>query len=448
MFSVLKGVTSLLLASLVAGKVYFKETFDDDSWKTRWVQNENISKYKDFEVVSGMFNDNPSNKGLQTTTDNAFYAISAPLDEIFSTRDKTLVLQYTMKQENKFECSSNYIKLFPRNLKQKELDNNSHFNLLFGPNKCKKFNQTQAFLTYKQKQPLLKKQVDTTSDRFTHLYTFIIKPDQSYQILIDNEEKASGHFYDDWDYLEPKKIPDPKIKKPLDWVDEEYIDDPNDKRPEGLDVIPRYIPEPDSVKPDDWDEIEFGMWIPVMKENPEFQEWYPKTIRNPAYIGEWIQPMIDNPDYYEDSEIYVQEHAYVGFEFYQVNAGTIFDNIIITDSIEEAKAFAEETKVDVSKEKELLEKYLSEQEILKKQQEFDEAKRLEEEFNYNNYNDDDLDFLNFESSSEEEEEEESSEEDTDEEEEEEEEEEDDDGEFVIYDDKKKSKKTKKNNGYL
>ncbi|OUM64048.1 hypothetical protein PIROE2DRAFT_9278 [Piromyces sp. E2] len=403
MHFIIKGITSILLASLVAGKVYFKETFDDDSWKSKWVQNEDTKTYKDFEVVSGLFNPNPSNKGLQTTVDNAFYAISAPLDEIFSTKDKTLVIQYTMKQENKFTCSSNYIKLFPRNLKQKQLNSKSHFNLLFGPNKY-----------------------------------------QTYQILIDNEEKASGHFFDDWDYLEPKMIPDPKVKKPVNWVDEEFIDDPEDKRPEGWDVIPRYIPEPDSVKPDDWDEIENGMWIPVMKENPEFQEWYPKTIRNPAYMGPWIHPKIDNPDYYEDNEIYVQEHAYVGFEFYQVDGRTIFDNIIITDSIEEAKAFAEETKVDIDVEKKLLEKYLNEQELLRKQREFDEAKRIEEEFNYGNYKDDDLEFLNNESSSEEEEEDSSSDEEY-EGSSSEEEEDDDDDEFVIYDDKKdKKKKAKKN----
>ncbi|ORX61027.1 calreticulin [Piromyces finnis] len=439
-----KGITSLFLASLVAGKVYFKETFDDDSWKTRWVQNEDSKTYKDFETVSGLFNPNPSNKGLQTTVDNAFYAISAPLDEIFSTKDKTLVIQYTMKQEDKFSCSSNYIKLFPRNLKQKELNFSSHFNLLFGPNKCKAFNQTQAFLTYNQKQNLLKKQVDTTADRFTHLYTFIVKPDQSYQILIDNEEKASGHFFDDWNYLEPKMIPDPKIKKPINWVDEEFIDDPEDKRPEGWDVIPRYIPEPDSVKPDDWDEIENGMWIPVLKENPEFQEWYPKTIRNPAYMGPWIHPKIDNPDYYEDNDIYVQEHAYVGFEFYQVDGHTIFDNIIITDSIEEAKAFAEETKVDINVEKELLEKYLSEQELIKKQREYDEAKRMEEEFNYGNYKDDDLEFLNNESSSDEEKES-SSDDEYEGSSDDEDENDDDDDEFVIYDDKKDKKKKEKKN---
>jgi len=46
-----KGITSLFFTSLVAGKVYFKETFDDDSWKTRWVQNEDTKTYKDFEVT-------------------------------------------------------------------------------------------------------------------------------------------------------------------------------------------------------------------------------------------------------------------------------------------------------------------------------------------------------------------------------------------------------------
>ncbi|ORX82106.1 calreticulin [Anaeromyces robustus] len=436
----IKGITSVLLASLVAGKVYFKETFDDDSWKTKWVQNEDTVKFKDFEVTSGIYSENPNNKGLRTTTDNAFYAISAPLDEIFSTKDKTFVIQYTMKQEKKVTCSSNYIKLFPRNLKQKQLNSSSYYNLLFGPNKCKTFNQTQAYLTYNQKKPLLKKQVDTTADHLTHLYTFIVKPDQTYQILIDNEEKASGHFFNDWDYLEPKMIPDPKVKKPENWVDEEFIDDPNDKRPEGLDVIPRYIPDPQSVKPDDWDEIDDGMWIPVMMENPEFQEWYPKTIRNPAYMGEWIHPKIENPDYYEDNEIYVQEYAYVGFEFYQVNAGTLFDNIIITDSIEEAQEFAKLTSIDQEKEQKLYDDYINQQEILKKQREFDEARKMEEEFNFRNYSDDDLDFLNFESSSSSDEESDESSEESSDDDDNEEEEEDDDGEFVIYDDKKKTKK--------
>merc|ERR1719281_628531 len=55
--------------------------------------------------------------------------------------------------------------------------------------------------------------------------------------------------------------------------------------------------------------------------------------------------MIDNPEYKEDNELHArcENCKYVGFELWQVKAGTIFDDIIITDSVEEAKAFAKET---------------------------------------------------------------------------------------------------------
>ncbi len=55
--------------------------------------------------------------------------------------------------------------------------------------------------------------------------------------------------------------------------------------------------------------------------------------------------MIPNPDYVEDKELYVRckDCTHVGFELWQVKAGTIFDDIIVTDSLEEAKAFADKT---------------------------------------------------------------------------------------------------------
>merc|ERR1719313_123741 len=55
--------------------------------------------------------------------------------------------------------------------------------------------------------------------------------------------------------------------------------------------------------------------------------------------------MIDNPDYKEDKKLYerCKDCAMVGFELWQVKSGTMFDDIIITDSLDEAKAFAKET---------------------------------------------------------------------------------------------------------
>jgi len=80
-------------------------------------------------------------------------------------------------------------------------------------------------------------------------------------------------------------------------------------------------------------------------------------IDNPAYKGEWVHPLIDNPDYVEDNEIYAfQNNKFVGFEIWQVKAGTIFDNIIITDDVKEAESLAELTKATQEGEKKMQQK--------------------------------------------------------------------------------------------
>jgi len=82
-----------------------------------------------------------------------------------------------------------------------------------------------------------------------------------------------------------------------------------------------------------------------MIPNPEYKgEWKAKQIPNPAFKGKWVHPEIPNPDYTEDKEVYVQKSiGYVGIELWQVKAGTLFDNIIVTDSIEEAESFLDAT---------------------------------------------------------------------------------------------------------
>lgn len=101
-----------------------------------------------------------------------------------------------------------------------------------------------AILNYKGTNHNLKKTVSAPNDVLTHTYTLIIKPDQTYQVLVDGEEKAAGSLLEDWDFLPAKKIQDPEAKKPVDWVDEAEIDDPTDVKPEGYDDIPEFIPDP------------------------------------------------------------------------------------------------------------------------------------------------------------------------------------------------------------
>lgn len=98
-------------------------------------------------------------------------------------------------------------------------------------------------------------------------------------------------------------------------------------------------------------------------------------IPNPEYKGEWIHPVVPNPKYKDDDELYLfEDNGAVGFELWQVKAGTIFDNILITDSVEEAKAHAEETFVKTQK----AEKVMKEEQD-KKQREKDEEERKKRE---------------------------------------------------------------------
>ncbi len=72
----------------------------------------------------------------------------------------------------------------------------------------------------------------TQDDEFTHLYTLIVRSDNSYTVKIDNKNEKEGKLEEDWDFLPTKTIPDPEAKKPEDWDDRAKIDDPEDSKPE------------------------------------------------------------------------------------------------------------------------------------------------------------------------------------------------------------------------
>lgn len=197
-------------------------------------------------------------------------------------------------------------------------------------------------------------------DQMTHQYTLILKPDNTYEVLIDNEKVESGKLEEDWDFIPPKKIPDPNAKKPDDWIEDPRMDDPTDTKPAGkIDIKsslssiffgidwdqPQHIPDPDAVKPSDWDDDIDGTWEAPTIDNPKFKgEWKARQINNPNYQGPWLHPEIDNPDYFEDKNLYLFKNiGAVGFDLWQVKAGTIFDNILITDSAERAREFSRET---------------------------------------------------------------------------------------------------------
>merc|ERR1711976_690636 len=325
--------------------IHFKEEFGDD-WESTWVSSTHNADQGKFVLSAGKFyNDAEKDKGLQTSQDARFYGISAKFDEAFSNEDKTLVIQFTVKHEQNIDCGGGYAKIFSSTLDQKDMHGESPYNIMFGPDICGPgTKKVHVIFNYKGKNLLLKKDIRCKDDVYTHLYTLIVRPDNTYEVKIDNKKAESGSLEEDWDFLKPKTIKDPNAKKPEDWDERETIDDPEDEKPEDWDQ-PEHIADPDAKKPDDWDDEMDGEWEPPMIDNPEYKgEWKPKQIPNPDYKGKWVHPEIDNPDYEPDDKLYrFADFGAIGFDLWQVKSGTIFDNILITDDEKYAETFGDET---------------------------------------------------------------------------------------------------------
>jgi len=333
--------------ALASAEKYFEDRFEDgEGYKQRWVEsNFKGAEQGAFKLSHGKFyGDADKDLGLQTSQDARFYGISAKL-EPFSNEGKSLVVQFTVKHEQKIDCGGGYIKLYPKDLDQKGLHGDSPYFIMFGPDICGySTKKVHVIFNYKGQNLLTKKDIKCKDDELTHLYTLIVNPDNTYVVKIDNEKVESGKLEEDWSFLPPKTIPDPNAKKPEDWEDNENIDDPEDKKPEDWDK-PEFIPDPDAKKPDDWDDEMDGEWAPPKINNPDYKgEWKPKQIPNPKYKGPWVHPEIDNPDYAPDEFLYrYKDIGAVGFDLWQVKSGTIFDNILVTDDEKYAEEVGNET---------------------------------------------------------------------------------------------------------
>merc|ERR1711977_274349 len=343
-------VVVALCLGAVAAEVHFEEDFSGD-WESRWVQSENKDDLGKFVATAGI-NGDASNLGLKTSQDAKFYGISAVTKE-FSNKDKPLVVQYSVKHEQGIDCGGAYLKLGPAPFDGKKFHGETVYNVMFGPDICGMTKRTHLIFNYKEKNLLKDKDLRTESDELTHIYTLVVKPDNTFAVSIDGSEVESGKLADGWKFLEPKEIDDPKANKP-----------------------------------DDWDDESDGEWEAPQIDNPEFKgEWKAKRIKNPAYKGVWAPKKIANPAYVEDDTIgQYASFGWVGIDVWQVKSGTIFDNLLITDDIDTAKAAADKLKdfqagekkqkeeKDAEKAKKAEEERAKAEEERKKKEEEDKAK--------------------------------------------------------------------------
>jgi calreticulin len=143
------------------------------------------------------------------------------------------VIQFSVKHEQNIDCGGGYLKIFDCSLDQKDMHGESPYLIMFGSDLCGPgTKKVHVIFSYKGKNHLIKKEVRCKDDVFTHYYTLIVQPDNTYEVLIDNEKVESGSLEEDWDFLPPKTIKDPDAKKPEDWDERATIPDPDDTKPE------------------------------------------------------------------------------------------------------------------------------------------------------------------------------------------------------------------------
>uniref|UniRef100_A0A8C9PKT5 Calreticulin-3 n=1 Tax=Spermophilus dauricus TaxID=99837 RepID=A0A8C9PKT5_SPEDA len=282
---------------LALATVYFQEEFlDGERWRNRWVQSTNDSQFGHFRVSSGKFyGHKEKDKGLQTTQNGRFYAISARFKP-FSNKGKTLVIQYTVKHEQKMDCGGGYIKIFPADLDQKNLNGKSQYYIMFGPDICGfDIKKVHVILHFKNQYHSNKKSIRCKVDGFTHLYALVLRPDLSYEVKVDGQAIESGSIEYDWNLTSFRKMEESSAES-KDWNQAKDAKAQDGLKPEGIDK----------------------------------DIWLHQKMKNTNYLTQ-----------YDLSEF--ENIGAIGLELWQVRSGTIFDNFLITDDEEYAENFAKAT---------------------------------------------------------------------------------------------------------
>ncbi|XP_008103057.2 calnexin isoform X1 [Anolis carolinensis] len=379
-------------APVPTGEVYFAENFDKGTLEG-WVlskakkddTDDEIAKYDGkWEVQEMKDTKLPGDKGLVLVSRAKHHAIAAKLNKPFIFDSKPFIIQYEVNFQNGIECGGAYVKLISKGHEQHldQFHDKTPYTIMFGPDKCGE--DYKLHFIFRHKSPKTGKYEEKHAkrpdadlknyftDKKTHLYTLVLNPDNSFEILVDQTVVNSGNLLSDMTPAvnPPREIEDPNDQKPEDWDERAKIADPDAVKPDDwdedapakipdedavkpegwLDDEPEYVPDPDAEKPEDWDEDMDGEWEAPQIANPKCESapgcgaWQRPTIDNPNYKGKWKPPMIDNPnyqgiwkprkipnpDFFEDLEPFkMTPFSALGLELWSMTSDIFFDNFII-----------------------------------------------------------------------------------------------------------------------
>ncbi|XP_061644109.1 calnexin [Phyllopteryx taeniolatus] len=385
------------------GEHFFAESFDRgtlDSWVLSSAKkedtDEDIAKYDGkWEVEEMKDSKLPGDKGLVLKSRAKHHAISAPLLRPFTFGTAPLIVQYEVNFQAGIDCGGAYIKLLTQTpeLDLDEFVDKTAYTIMFGPDKCGE--DYKLHFIFRHKNPKMGKYEEKHAkkpdadlrtyftDKKTHLYTLVVNPDNTFEMLVDQTVVNSGSLLTDVSppVNPPAEIEDPDDRKPEDWDERPKIQDPDATKPEDwdedapaqvpdedavkpdgwLDDEPEYVGDPDAVKPEDWDEDMDGEWEAPQIPNPACEvasgcgQWKRPMVDNPEYKGKWKAPMIDNPNYQgvwkprkiANPEFFEDLHPFrmsafsaVGLELWSMTSDIFFDNFLVTNDRNVAERWA------------------------------------------------------------------------------------------------------------
>ena len=187
----------------------YLETFQGDSSASgKWV----YSYQREFSSQSWIWGygfTKPTidcDKALIAEYPSTRYGIATLFDNPISVREEDLIVQYEVRYQKELECGGSYIKLLRDGSihSAQDLTSTTPYVLMFGPDVCGKTNRVHVIIPHYN--PVSGKWVEkhleggprAVIDEFTHLYTLIIRKDDSIEILIDQINKFTGNLNTDF----------------------------------------------------------------------------------------------------------------------------------------------------------------------------------------------------------------------------------------------------------
>ncbi len=297
---IVMSVTCLLVLG-ASGTRYFEETFSDgDGWQSRWTQSDwhkEDGKAGQFELRKAKWsNASPEGIGLATAENERYYMWTAPFLQEWpgSAAGRPLVIQFSVQHEQELDCGGAYVKLYSSvtadEKSPRAFTSETPFSVLFGPEICASHLRHVQVSLWPSSSPVMwigLKQPGRTApylrcytDQAVHTYTLEINPaDSTFAVYMDGVRHRWGSM--------------------RDWIEHPERRQERETRP------PPANGESDVKAPA----------RPISLTQEEERAW--------AANFDLSFPPISR----------------IGFEFWQSKAGSVFDNIIITDSVEDARSF-------------------------------------------------------------------------------------------------------------